>query len=265
LSLYLTVVTHYEFFETVLGPLLALMKGVDGNFLALAYVLFLLVLLTPQVLRSLTWMTPLRGALVGVLCAAIFLAWVLVDSWITFNLMVVLVLVLMALILQQRISFLRLSLILFFLAVLYDAWQVYGTGNMVEVATNMKPVIGAAERQFSIPAMLLLPDSLSLTPQRYGVLGGGDVVVFSILAVSAARFGRKIGSWMPVVLAFAGFAVAMIVSSLVVWYSQSGQPATIYIVPLCALPVMLYARWKGNFDLLSVPFYEPAAAAPRNK
>jgi hypothetical protein len=105
------------------------------------------------------------------------------------------------------------------------------------------------------PSLFVLPDSLSFVPHEYGVIGFGDVAIFCLLAISAARFGKKINSRVPVVVTFAGFAVAMILCDAIMRIFNSGQPATIYIVPLCALPVMLYAKWHGSFDQLSRPFY----------
>jgi presenilin-like A22 family membrane protease len=262
MSMMLWVLSHPEYFEDFLEPLVRVLSHMDYNTLLATMVVFPIALQVLGIARTFTWITPWRGVLIGVACAAVLSAWLLVDSWITLNLAAALICLLGALSFQTRISFLRLSLIMLIASILYDAWQVYGTQDMQKYAASVTPQIGEPERVLAFPALFMFPGELSLHPFGYAMLGAGDVMVLGIMAISAARLGKKLESQVPLLLTMAGFAVAMAVATMVVHYTDFAQPATIYIVPLCALPVIVFARLRGRFDQLSMPFY---AAAPKKR
>jgi len=265
-SLYLWTLTHLGSATVRVPKPPAIVSQVFSvitlNVVIVVLVLFTTVVQFAVISRSFVWMTPFRRVLAIAMAVILVAAWVAVDSWITFDLVSGLTCLILAVCLQTRMSFLRLALMLGIVAVLYDAVQVFGTGNMDKYGSALEPVLGAPERQLTIPAMFIIPSSFSLTPHAYGFLGCGDVVILCLLAIAAARFGRRTGTWTPVVLTFVGFAAAMAVCFTVIRYFQSVQPATIYIVPFCVLPILLYAKQQGTFRQLSVPFY---AAAPRDK
>lgn len=263
LSTLLWVLAHAEYFAAILQPLVRLLENVGMNTVIAVIVA---VILTAQALEfwsCFTWITPWRRAGMIAVFVGAYVAWISIDSWITLDLLAALVCVSSILIFQPRISFLRVSLILFIAAFLYDAVQVYGTGNMETVAQAVTPTLGAVERELMLPMLFIIPRDLSF--HTFGLLGLGDVLVLGIMAIAAARLGKKIGSRLPLVMTFAGFAVAMTVCYTAVLYFDSGQPATIFIVPFCALPVILYAKWRGDFDQLTMPFFGQQLKARKAK
>jgi len=261
MSLILFGMTHSDSLGPILDPIVKLFDRLGPSAVAVVVVMVTMVSLTQSILVAQIWFTWPRAILVSMALLVAVMSWVLFDNWITFNMVSLLICVASTVIFQQRMSFMKLFTILLVLAFVYDAIQVFVTGSMIEYAKDLRPVFGADPRQFSKPGLLVAPADLSqLTPEKYGMLGAGDVMVFGLLAIATARYSRRLGAQLPVVLAFAGFAVSMLASFTVNWLFDSPQPATIYIVPLTALPVIIYAKRHGSYDQLKIPFYEGVAS-----
>lgn len=264
MSLVLVAITHAEYFSAILQPLVRLFEDFDQNTVIAVIVAIILLFQAPGLLGTcFTWITPWRRVGIAAVFVGVYIAWISIDSWVTLDLIAAVLCISTILMFQPRISFLRLSLILLIGAFLYDAVQVYGTGNMESLARAATPTIGASERELMIPMLFIIPRDLSF--ESFGLLGLGDVVVLGVMAVAAARLGKKIGSRMPLVLTFAGFAVAMTVCYAVMWHFKLAQPATIYIVPLCALPVILYVWRRSEFSQLSMPFFGTQIKSTKTK
>ena len=233
------------------------------NLLTFAQVCVYAGLVVPGVLTSYTWMTNKRAFAIAIVVVLVVLSWYSIDSWITIDLLAAGFTIVVVSLFQSSMSFMRLSVIFTILAVAYDAVTVYATGDMVKTANAAVPVVGAQERILKIPQLFMLPDQLSLHPASYGFIGVGDIVIFSLLALTAARFGKKVGSRTPLYLALAGFVVAVYACSLVVNYFRYPQPATIFIVPCCALPVILYGLRRKLLVELTTRVYASEQAKLR--
>lgn len=233
------------------------------------------VMLAPPLFsHCVEWLSTKRLILILLVDALVIYAWATVDSWMTNNLLGAVMTVHGILVLQFRMSFLRLSLILLVIAVLYDAWQVYETANMVELAeaslptqpsapvTSLPTPAEASERALSVPGVLLVPSGLALHSTWTYFLGMGDVLIVGVMVVTAARVGRRVGSRVPFFAALTGFAVAISVTVVVADYFRAAQPALIFIVPACAGGVMVCARCSGYWDDLKKPVYGSEMLTP---
>lgn len=135
----------------------------------------------------------------------------------------------------------------------YDAFWVYaspavfGTNVMIDVANKVAVVRGAT---LQLPIKLLVPLCHS-----FQVLGLGDVAIPGLLVAFAARFDvflskkrRKRQFWYAT-LATLGYVVGLVAASIAA--STFGpQPALVFIVPACLVPVVLASLLRGHFLLL---------------
>lgn len=190
--------------------------------------------------------------------------WVMFDGWLFQDLLAAMMAALLILQFQFRASFLRLSLVLLVAAFLYDAWQVYGTGNMTEYAQAVMPAQEAAnqERVYGLPALFVIPDGLALDAKWVGMLGVGDVFVGGVMAVTALRVGRRVGTYASFYVLVAAYAASLLCAVLVIRQFHVAQPATIYIVPLCMGAVMLWAWLSGHWAELKKPAFGKELYAP---
>ena len=210
------------------------------------------------------WLTKTRLAIVLAVQLVLVALWVMFDGWLLQDLLAAMMAMLLILQFQFRASFLRLSLVLLVAAFLYDAWQVYGTGNMTEYAQAVMPVQEAAgqERVYGLPALFVIPDGFAMHAKWVGMLGVGDVFVGGVMAVTALRVGRRIGTYAPFYAVVAAYAASLLCAVLVIRHFHVAQPATIYIVPLCMGAVMLWAWLSGRWAELKKPAFGRELYAP---
>jgi len=232
--------------------------------LILTLVIWMIILPTVRLVDSFTWLTKRRLVLVIAVQLAVIALWAKFDWWVLQNLLVAMAAVVMIVALQFRASFLRLSLVLLVAAFLYDAWQVYGTGNMTAYAEATMPIQETAHqaRGYGIPALLVIPESFSLRAEWSGMLGLGDVFVGGVMAVTALRVGRKVGTLAPFYVIIVAYAVSLLCADIVIRQFRVAQPATIYIVPLCMGAVMLWAWLTGRWSELKKPAFGRELYAP---
>jgi minor histocompatibility antigen H13 len=143
-----------------------------------------------------------------------------------------------------KVAFLLLGGLFF-----YDVFWVFGTDVMVTVAKN-----------FEGPVKLLFP--LALEPLKTSLLGLGDVVLPGMLVAMCLRFdshlaGAKVedvtrpafprGYFVTCML---GYALGLLVTSVVMRTFQAPQPALLYLVPSTVLSVVGRATWRGELGQL---------------
>jgi presenilin-like A22 family membrane protease len=185
--------------------------------------------------------------LVRVGLIALIIPWAVFNNWVTLDLLGLGLAFAFAATMQPRVSFLRLTIVLMILAFVYDFVQVFITGNMVKAAENMMSVMNAKEGDLGIPFLLILPGEFSWYPASSGMLGLGDVVAALLIATAAQRVGKRTNSALPLAAVGIGFLVSVVLAYAAAKSFNSGQPALIYIVPICCGLVMLTAKLQGNF------------------
>lgn len=211
-----------------------------------------------------SWLTKTRLALIVVVQLLVVALWLKFDGWLLYDVLAAIIAVTLIVQLQFRASFLRLSLVLLVAAFLYDAWQVYGTGNMTEYARAIMPVQEAVnqERVYGLPGLFVIPDGFDLNAKWVGMLGLGDVAVGGTMAVTALRVGRRVGTYAPFYTVIAAYAASLLCATFAIRLFHVAQPATIYIVPLCMGAVMLWALLSGHWAELKKPVLGKELYAP---
>lgn len=190
--------------------------------------------------------------------------WVKFDWWLLHDLLATMAAAAMIMQLQFRASFLRLSLILLVAAFLYDAIQVFGTGNMSTYAEAIMSTQETAhqERVYGFPVLFVIPEGFAQHATWAGMLGLGDVFVGGVMAVTALRVGRRVGTYVPFYAVVGAFAASLLCADIVIRQFHAMQPATIYIVPLCMGAVMLWAWLSGHWAELKKPAFGKELYAP---
>lgn len=193
---------------------------------------------------------------------ALIIPWAGFNNWVTLDLLGLGLAFAFAATMQPRVSFLRLTIVLMILAFVYDFVQVFITGNMIKAAENMMSVMSAKEGDLGVPFLLILPHELSWFPAHGGMLGLGDVVAALLIATAAQRVGKRTNSAWPLVAVAVGFVLSMLLAYAALAWFDSGQPALIYIVPICCGLVMLTAKLQGNFAELRRRAWVAPVATP---
>ncbi|KAF8317934.1 hypothetical protein DL93DRAFT_483215 [Clavulina sp. PMI_390] len=165
---------------------------------------------------------------------------------------------------------------------IYDAWWVFGTPVMVDVA-----------QQLDAPVLLLWPRSLNpWAPLRFSMLGLGDIVLPGAFITTCLRFDQA-SSVEPsettnLLLSpsfkkpyfnttLVAYIIGLNITSLVVQLTEHPQPALLYLSPACIGAFYLTARrreevskaWKWKFepktDPLPVTRADAATDLPGNE
>jgi presenilin-like A22 family membrane protease len=211
-----------------------------------------------------TWLS--RRSLIPVVIGqlAIVGLWIKFDWWLLHDLLAAMAAAGIILQFQFRASFLRLSLVLLVAAFLYDAIQVFGTGNMSAYAEAVMPVQETAHqaRVYGFPALFVIPEGFAQHATWVGMLGMGDVIVGGLMAVTALRVGRRVGTYAPFYAVVGAYAASLLCADLVIRQFHVAQPATIYIVPLCMGSVMIWAGLSGHWSELKKPAFGKELYAP---
>ncbi len=168
--------------------------------------------------------------------------WLLWPNLLTANLYAVLLAIGISLTPPLQTSFTRLSFVATFVAICYDYVHVYGTGLMLKG-------IGTIENNH-LPALIIIPKTLSLTAPRASAIGIGDIVIPAILAASAVRIGYKAGHTRYLWASVVGYAFGLGLTVTALYVLRTSQPALIYLIPSVVVAVMLTAWRTNEFHLL---------------
>ncbi|CAA0805853.1 Signal peptide peptidase [Striga hermonthica] len=121
---------------------------------------------------------------------------------------------------------------------LYDIFWVFFTPVMVSVA-----------KSFDAPIKLLFPTSNAARP--FSMLGLGDIVIPGIFVALALRFDVSRGTEIKYFRsAFAGYAVGVVLTIVVMNWFQAAQPALLYIVPAVIGFLAAHCIWNGDVKAL---------------
>jgi minor histocompatibility antigen H13 len=131
----------------------------------------------------------------------------------------------------------------------YDIFWVYGTDVMVTVAKNL-----------DIPIKIVFP---YLNPEgdfKTSMVGLGDLVIPGIFVSLCLKFdfdqafakNPLIKSFSEIELnyfnlAFVGYIYGIIETFLAMFIFEHPQPALLFLVPMCTLPVLVRAFFRGEF------------------
>merc|ERR1719265_569777 len=122
---------------------------------------------------------------------------------------------------------------------------------MVSVAQNVNQ-----------PIKLLWPRELFIEDPKFSMLGLGDIVIPGIFIALLIHFDAKMAKATPAQKAkgafpvpyfntvMAGYLAGLILTVLGMIYSRHAQPALLYLVPCCALSVIIKAFQEGRFSEL---------------
>ncbi|KAK8894691.1 hypothetical protein M9Y10_023128 [Tritrichomonas musculus] len=113
---------------------------------------------------------------------------------------------------------------------IYDAFFVYSTDVMTNVAVNIQ---GPIKFQIS-------------TPNGYSVLGLGDLVIPGMFLSVCSRFDsflkkllhKRTPYW---IIGMCGYAASMVLTDVVCYITKHGQPALLFITPAVTAPTVLMA------------------------
>jgi signal peptide peptidase-like protein 3 len=201
----------------------------------------------------------------------------------------------------MRVPSLKLSTFLLLALLAYDVFWVFCSSSifnqnvMIAVATKkaVNPVAVVANRlnmpevaksqpPLSIPGKLMVP---SLADNRtFAMLGLGDIVLPGLLLCFAMRFdtlgppsggGTAIANggvtrlrmcftrWSYFATALTGYAVGLVIASIVVDITGAAQPALLYLVPSTLLPLLIKATVQGDIRTMwNGPHFITAQSQP---
>lgn len=120
----------------------------------------------------------------------------------------------------------------------YDIFWVYGTDVMVTVAKNL-----------DIPIKLIFPYLNATGEQKFSMLGLGDIVVPGIFVALCLKFDvdkalnkLKIKDTNELKTTYfntcmIGYFLGIVETFAVMWIFNHPQPALLFLVPMCTLPV----------------------------
>jgi hypothetical protein len=259
----LTLIAHPQWWS---WPASQPRSGQSPNALPLVAVWLLGTLLDRNVLRDRLKLGRKTQWVAAALLASCVLLWEHFQGWPLVDLVAALLALVTLLAMQFRQSFLRLSLVLTLLAGLYDAVQVYGTGNMVKAANLMSGLHTPSGKPATLPLLIIVPSTWSWQSSPAGELGVGDVLVSGLLVIVAARLSRRTGQHWLYRAALVGFSLGLVTAWTVVFLTNSAQPATIYLVPAITGAVCWAARRTGTWSALKAKPYAylppPASKTP---
>ncbi|CAF0956450.1 unnamed protein product [Adineta ricciae] len=129
---------------------------------------------------------------------------------------------------------------------IYDIFWVFGTNVMITVA-----------KSFDAPIKLIFPQDLIengiFTANKFAMLGLGDIVVPGAFIALMLRYDvtRKPSSTRYFSASFVAYIIALFITILVLQIFKHGQPALLYIVPLCLgfplLTALVCKDWTTMF------------------
>ena len=263
----LLLITHDSWLQGAVAPIEHLLRSLKGWAFKVLVVAAMWCLGASSLKKPLQLSTR-KYALLLLGVAAAALAWEFLRSWATLDLMAAILAIRQMVALQPRFSFVRLWASLMILAALYDAVQVFMSGNMQKAAST---TLGSMDpsghgKGLALPFLFVTPAHLSWNGPISNALGLGDVLISGILLVAAGRAGQRAGCRQMYRSALAGCAIGLLCASVAAIYFHSGQPATIYLVPAIGGMTIWTARRHGHWDELFKKQYRldsPEPPGPR--
>ncbi|UJR09570.1 hypothetical protein I4U23_013805 [Adineta vaga] len=129
---------------------------------------------------------------------------------------------------------------------IYDIFWVFGTNVMITVA-----------KSFDAPIKLIFPQDLIengiFAANKFAMLGLGDIVVPGAFIALMLRYDmtRKPSSTRYFSVSFVAYIIALFITILILQIFKHGQPALLYIVPLCLgfplLTALICKDWTTMF------------------
>jgi len=129
---------------------------------------------------------------------------------------------------------------------IYDIFWVFGTNVMITVA-----------KSFDAPIKLIFPQDLIengiFAANKFAMLGLGDIVVPGAFIALMLRYDmtRKSSSKLYFNVSFIAYIIALFITILILQIFKHGQPALLYIVPLCLgfplLTALICKDWTTMF------------------
>ncbi len=138
-----------------------------------------------------------------------------------------------------NLSSFKVGFILLWALFFYDIFWVYGTDVMVTVAKNL-----------DIPIKLVFPYLNEAGEEKFSMLGLGDIVVPGIFVALCLKFDidrallkLKIKTTDQLktpyfTVCVIGYFLGIIITFAVMWIFSHPQPALLFLVPTCTLPVI---------------------------
>jgi minor histocompatibility antigen H13 len=139
----------------------------------------------------------------------------------------------------------KVGFILLWLLFFYDIFWVYGTDVMVTVAKNL-----------DIPIKLLFPYTNDAGENKFSMLGLGDIVIPGIFVSICLKYDvdksikNKVKNLKDFRLeyfnvCFLGYVLGIVATFSALLIFNQAQPALLFLVPSCTLPVLLKGYLKG--------------------
>ncbi|CAF3193812.1 unnamed protein product [Rotaria sp. Silwood2] len=129
---------------------------------------------------------------------------------------------------------------------IYDIFWVFGTNVMITVA-----------KSFDAPIKLIFPQDLIenglFAANKFAMLGLGDIVVPGAFIALMLRYDmtRKSTSKLYFNVSFIAYIIALMITILILQIFKHGQPALLYIVPLCVgfplITALICKDWTTMF------------------
>jgi len=194
------------------------------------------------------------------MCLSVLMLWIFTGNWLVINCMAWCIGVTQLAVI--RLPNLKLSIILLCAFLVYDVFWVFispvifGQSVMVAVATKMPTS--------ALPMTLSVPHVLD--NGGYSLLGLGDIVLPGLFicytysfdtAVKESIIPRSINDEIIeppkvgyFVIAFIGYIVGFVSTLLAFVIMEVGQPALLYLVPCCVIPVCVAANMQGHLQIM---------------
>ncbi|XP_065830724.1 signal peptide peptidase-like 3 [Oscarella lobularis] len=224
----------------------------------------------------------LAGIASALVATLVVVTWILTAHWALMDALGFGVCVCM--IAYVRVSSLKVSTVLLLGLLLYDVFWVFfssaifNSNVMLDVATkeaenpvsvvinkmNVKSA-GKSAPQLSLPGKLIFPSNN--VQGHFAMLGLGDIVMPGLLLCFVMRFDyykakqdKTTGfKYYYFTIALMGYAVGLLMASIVSEITRHAQPALLYLVPCTLLPVFLLARIQGDLEQMwKDPFTVPS-------
>jgi len=139
----------------------------------------------------------------------------------------------------------KVGFILLWLLFFYDIFWVYGTDVMVTVAKNL-----------DIPIKLLFPYTNAAGESKFSMLGLGDIVIPGIFVSICLKYDvdKAIKKRVKTLkdfrleyfnLCFIGYVLGIVATFSALLIFNHAQPALLFLVPSCTLPVLVKGYLKG--------------------
>lgn len=148
-----------------------------------------------------------------------------------------------------NLSTTKTGLLLLWALFFYDIFWVYGTDVMITVAKNL-----------DLPIKLVFPFLNAEQEVAKSMVGLGDIVLPGLFISFCLKFDidqafkkhTEIKSFSEIELnyfnmAFVGYFYGIVETFLAMYIFEHPQPALLFLVPMCTIPVLLRALFRGEF------------------